>query len=373
MRKLLIITWLLAATHCFANDAPIAFLSGNSGTARLVREKRVRLASEVIRIRLHSYESLDDLRFQADFDCELLFVNMTEEDITLDVGFPVGYGFANEIVDYSVFANGVEIPCAQASDLEIGGESYSSVFISPVTFSPGRVCTLRHIYTMASRDFAAPDMVIDYVFSTGRSWGGKTAACDVLIDIDEKLLPFLWSFAPRGMEVVDKTRLEWHFDGLPKEELYLEFVDDVYPPPSYYFELSEEDYEKLPSEYGVTAFEELMDAPHTSDRLLDYVLFTLAKMVLPTDSTRAARLMKELAERTRFTDRMLLYRLSECLLANDRATEAGLYLRILADQKKASGLSIYGQLALREAGLSDAPLDTHFPEKQRWSEIRVGP
>ena len=369
-------SFMLSLIFCFcitgvvqANDGPVDFTSRG---LKMISEDRVKLIKEKIVIRLYSYKSLKKLRFKADYDCSLYFENVSQNAVRTKIAFPFNKYDLDNIVDYHIFAGPSELLFSEQENPQITNEKYSAVFLSEISFQPKTTTEIRHSYSYISRDFGAPVMFLEYLFSTGKQWKKAHTQCDVIIFLDQHLLPYITIIQPEGFQVVNQNRIEWHFNDLPDQDLYLEFIDDDDNYMRYSYKTNSKEYELISYDRqegrDFSKLEKLLQNPDTSPALRNYILYLLSDHYMSDNPGKAIPYMKQLAEFTEYKDFYNLNNLIECLMEQENISDARTYLDVLANQKKSPGFSIYAQLILKEHGLRNAPLDLEFPKRKKYND-----
>ena len=352
-----------------SNDAPINFRSTG---LQFISEDRIELRNEIIDINLYSYKNLNDLHYMADYDCNLYFKNVTGDTVTLITAFPFIAHRNTETIDYQVIVDQQEIPFIEESLPDDSESRFSKVYISEITFYPGKITEVRHLYKHTSRDFGAPVMVLEYIFSTGNYWRESRTECDIILDFDDNMLPFLYTIQPDGFNVVNENRIEWHYEDLPEQDLYLEFRDDRNQLISYGIKVDDESEAIIDNVweegYDNSKLEDYLGNPQISTELRNYIFSLLIHRYRENDPEKAGRYMKKLAESTAYKDYYLLHNLVKYILKYENAEAARKYLEAMAEQERYSGISIYAQLVLHRNGMRDKPLDLEFPEKPKYSD-----
>ena len=178
---------LTGPSSLVANDSAI----GGSGANVFVGEKsEVALEREYLSFHIEPGDMGIHCRVQA----TLVFYNPTDEDISHELAFPIGYEEENDpykefhnflggklsVADFEVSVNGEKTPTRlekQVKDgLAPGAEgSFSWVFLFPARFTAKSHTVIQHTYRFAASQIGAPHSTatIPYVFRTGASWAGK--------------------------------------------------------------------------------------------------------------------------------------------------------------------------------------------------------
>jgi hypothetical protein len=279
MRVFFILSTLLSS-FALANDASF---HGDGATVYTTKELRVRMAKENI---ILTYDNKSKSRTRWTANCTFEFENMSDEKVSLTMGFPNWKGFGDEvepdayvIKDFTTLVDGNPV-ASELKDISkknqigpwIKGKNlatFDGAYVWPVEIAPKGKVTVKNKFQFGGFSSNGPFDAFDhlpptypkikkshtfwsvrkpgkkdidyanalvgavaYITTTGQTWSGPIGEATITMDIPERLQekPHLMVPLPQGYHM-SKDKIVWHFTNYkPKEEITLYFINNVFVP-----------------------------------------------------------------------------------------------------------------------------------------------
>jgi hypothetical protein len=205
-----------------ANDS-IVFDNGHN--VYPIKTDKVKMVSEKITIDMHDIGARL-FNAKASVTCEFIFENLSDNEITTEVGFPTittDTYMSNtriSLIDFRSFINGKEISVAKKEEVlqtwnpeDTDGErhySYRYWYTWDVTFPPGEQIKIRNTYTTKLSYSSLNQRWFTYILVTGANWAGKIyeSTIEVIYKNRETLYRRATNASPKGFKIND-NKITW--------------------------------------------------------------------------------------------------------------------------------------------------------------------